>query len=787
MMPNKRIAVRSITIEPYEMIRILEVLKYEFENGILNRQETAETCEAIVSYITGTGDWNRYLEVFPENTSVGGIEGFKDIITEGDFTVKTTDELMDALDKAKSGDTIFIAGDANIDMTDYVISENYVIKLKEGVTLASDRGFNGSLGGKIFSTYIHSGAFVEVADHCRITGLTIQGPDPKLRDWKGKALGTGILIDGSFVSIDNCEISGFNKAAIAAEKGKDIVIKHCFIHDNKSVNAGYGILVSEGYVLIESNLFNNNRTSIFGSGKTNCGIEVINNIEAGTAYEACIRMNTGRDGKDVSAGNYLIVKNNTFLTRQKPLEIEHLPEKGLEFSHNRIAASEEDFEDMMKLLHREDPRLKATGNVFDFTIDEREKKDISRYASKHTVKMRLTNITSRNVFGDMENALKGMLSLIEKINKQDVKDEEIKEDIVKTVRALEGYDRAYPYLEKPYRTINGKVYGAVPDDRPLGGGYGYKEIFTTGDYIVETTEELKAALAKAKKGETVFIKGNAVIDLTVEEPGIHINDGVTLASDRGNGDSTGALIFCDSFITPLFIAGENVRITGLTVRGADPERRIEYHRKAYYVENPPGNPYYDRIQILAGIVASGNNLHVDNCEFSGFSHAAVYVKDGTGHYFHHNYFHHNQRQGLGYGICHGKATSVIEYNLFNANRHDLAGTGAPGSGYIARHNIQMGISLDACFDMHGGEDRRDGTDIAGDTILMYNNVFLSDWLPYALRGAPQSKQRFFRIIVWPALESLDIKRLYGRNDREREKTDITDNVFNAGMEPTVVP
>ncbi|MGI6562572.1 MAG: hypothetical protein ACOX3Q_08450 [Clostridia bacterium] len=46
------------------------------------------------------------------------------------------------------------------------------------------------------------------------------------------------------------------------------------------------------------------------------------------------------------------------------MEIEHLPEKGLEFSHNRIAASEEDFEDMMKLLHREDPRLKATGNVF---------------------------------------------------------------------------------------------------------------------------------------------------------------------------------------------------------------------------------------------------------------------------------------------------------------------------------------------------------------------------------------------------------------------------------------
>ena len=67
MMPNKRIAVRSITIEPYEMIRILEVLKYEFENGILNRQETA-ACEAIVSYITeqviGIGTW-RFSKIRP--------------------------------------------------------------------------------------------------------------------------------------------------------------------------------------------------------------------------------------------------------------------------------------------------------------------------------------------------------------------------------------------------------------------------------------------------------------------------------------------------------------------------------------------------------------------------------------------------------------------------------------------------------------------------------------------------------------------------------------------------
>jgi hypothetical protein len=89
--------------------------------------------------------------------------------------------------------------------------------------------------------------------------------------------------------------------------------------------------------------------------------------------------------------------------------------------------------------------------------------------------------------------------------------------------------------------------------------------------------------------------------------------------------------------------------------------------------------------------------------------------------------------------------------------------------------------------MHGGADRNDGTDIAGDTILMYNNVFLSDQLPYAMRGTPQTVQRFYRNIVWPSLESLNQGRLYGRNEREKEKVEMTDNVFNAGIEPTVVP
>jgi hypothetical protein len=69
------------------------------------------------------------------------------------------------------------------------------------------------------------------------------------------------------------------------------------------------------------------------------------------------------------------------------------------------------------------------------------------------------------------------------------------------------------------------------------------------------------------------------------------------------------------------------------------------------------------------------------------------------------------------------ASSLIEYNIFELNRHSIAGTGQPGCGYIARNNVVLELSTDHCFDMHGGSARSDGTDIAGTTIEIYNNTF----------------------------------------------------------------
>jgi len=132
-------------------------------------------------------------------------------------------------------------------------------------------------------------------------------------------------------------------------------------------------------------------------------------------------------------------------------------------------------------------------------------------------------------------------------------------------------------------------------------------------------------------------------------------------------------------------------------------------------------------------------LEVDNCDLSGFGHAAICLTNGEGHHVHHNFIHHCQHNGLGYGVSHGTASSLIEFNLFDFNRHSIAGTGRPGCDYIARSNVELGTSLSHCFDMHGGRDRKDGTDVAGTSIEIYNNTFRAPQTPMVIRGVPQEK------------------------------------------------
>ncbi len=299
--------------------------------------------------------------------------------------------------------------------------------------------------------------------------------------------------------------------------------------------------------------------------------------------------------------------------------------------------------------------------------------------------------------------------------------------------------------EPTWVEIDGLTYGAKADDRgPIGGGDGYVSIITKGDFDVTDLDDLLEALTKAKAGQTVFIPAETEIDLTariyIEQLVLEVPEGVTLAGDRGHNNSKGALLTSDALRTPVMIraAGLDVRITGLRLRGPNSKRYLGHHKRSFG-QGGDGHKYYYKFPTSDGIRTRHARLEVDNCEISGFSHGGVYLITGDGHHIHHNYIHHCQYQGLGYGVSHNTASSLIEYNLFDWNRHSIAGTGRPGNSYVARHNVELGVSLSHCFDMHGGRDRKDGTDIAGTSIEIYNNTFRGPQTPVVIRGVPQEK------------------------------------------------
>ena len=275
-----------------------------------------------------------------------------------------------------------------------------------------------------------------------------------------------------------------------------------------------------------------------------------------------------------------------------------------------------------------------------------------------------------------------------------------------------------------------------PTGDAVGGGASYSRMVTPGT-TVSSKEALLNALASAKQGDIVFVASDAVIDMTGMEH-IVIPGGVTLASGRNGADVPGALVYTVQPKTvPLFeTSGPGVRVTGLRLRGPDMERRTKQLRE---LMREGGHDAYYSVPTADGIISAHSHLEVDNCELYGWSHAAVFLKAGaTDAHIHHNYIHHNQRSGLGYGVCLDRADALVEANIFDWCRHHIAGTGRPGTSYEARHNIVFENANGHSFDMHGGKDRGDGTDVAGTSISIHHNFFLAADVPaVVIRGVPE--------------------------------------------------
>ena len=305
--------------------------------------------------------------------------------------------------------------------------------------------------------------------------------------------------------------------------------------------------------------------------------------------------------------------------------------------------------------------------------------------------------------------------------------------------------------EDSWVEINSKIYGAKPDPTgPIGGGGNYRKVITAGDLEAGNVDELIEALKVVRRGQTIYLRGEATFDLTaeiyIEEFVLEIPAGVTLAGNRGYNGSLGPLIESDALKTPCIIRamGPEVRITGIRLKGPNPKQYMRHHRRSFTTEKL-GSSHYYKFPTSNGIITEFDNLEVDNCEITAFGHSGIRLRSGKGHHIHHNYIHHCQYHGLGYGISHDHSSSVIEFNQFDANRHSIAGTGAADSDYIARHNIELGVASSHCFDMHGGRDRKDGTNIAGRKMEIYNNTFLvPDQKAVVVRGEPTESVEIYQ-------------------------------------------
>ena len=258
-----------------------------------------------------------------------------------------------------------------------------------------------------------------------------------------------------------------------------------------------------------------------------------------------------------------------------------------------------------------------------------------------------------------------------------------------------------------------------PTGNPIGGGEGYQPIFTTGDFIVTSKEEMLEAFEQAQPGQVIFFPDGVEIDLTGQR-NLVVPAGVTLAGTRGLNGSAGARIFTTlrESHTLMTSGGDEIRLTGLRFEGAEGRT--------------------DKVADHSGFMSIGHyGAEVDNCEIYNFNVSGVGVGAGAlGVRIHHNYLHHIQRSGYGYPVSTNANGLQVIANRVDYCRHAIASSGAPGSGYEAAWNLIGPNETSHSYDMHGGRDRGDNTDIAGDWMNVHHNTFLGSVAAVGIRGVP---------------------------------------------------
>ena len=245
---------------------------------------------------------------------------------------------------------------------------------------------------------------------------------------------------------------------------------------------------------------------------------------------------------------------------------------------------------------------------------------------------------------------------------------------------------------------------------------------------------------------------------------LHIPAGVTLESDRSTRHAGGVLSLSQNlpYTKAMLELSSGDRVTGLRLLG--------------YSFGRGGDETYtigDTYGTEDGLNVSQPNVLIDNNEIAGWPGSGVLVHDlaypnwppaggvlnerypprhsseddlitGLASEVHitDNYIHNNVGCTDGYGVNVGgnSGFALINRNVFDYNKHDVAGGGQAGTGYIASSNLSLtdgvecrgdsgmgSLTYGGHFDMHGtapGSGHVGG--IAGTYIEVRNNAIRGD-------------------------------------------------------------
>lgn len=257
-----------------------------------------------------------------------------------------------------------------------------------------------------------------------------------------------------------------------------------------------------------------------------------------------------------------------------------------------------------------------------------------------------------------------------------------------------------PSVCEQYPAIGGgEAYDAdtfaatVSTDHPAGGNVARAD----ADVVVSSIGELDD---NVPAGTTMWVESGEY-DIGSRQWEFN-NDGVTIASD-------GALLYTDSRVSNQFeINGNDCRIHGLRFRGPEPDSF-----------GTDGYPASEAITI------TGARTEIDDCQFRGYTHAAVELKVRTSPdltHIHHSEFCDNNSNHLGYGITVFHGEPLIRACYFDNNRHSVAGDGADDCGWTTLDCIGGEHHKLHAWDMH--EDAQSSGD-AGTKMVLKRNILLS--------------------------------------------------------------